>query len=83
MIPSLQVSYGNRSLDLNQWGYLCKAYDLKYSYTLNNPKLEKSYPDFNAGLLFTYLDKLFIGSSVFHVSQPDVGFAGSRGLPNE
>jgi hypothetical protein len=38
-----------------------------------------NYADLNAGLLFTYREKLYVGGSVFHLTEkPDHGFSSGR-----
>lgn len=80
VIPSFQIGFGYRAIDVSQWGFR-EPYDYRYGYALDSSRIEKSYLDLNTGLLFSYLDKLYVGASIFHMNQPDVGFAGGQGLP--
>lgn len=84
IIPSVQFSYGNRSLDLQNI-HFGETIDPRYGsmWAMNTavPSGQKNYFDFSSGLLLNYQDILYVGGSVFHISQPDVGLLGTVKMP--
>jgi len=87
LIPSLQMSYGHRKLDVSQMNIGVELSDPRHGYlwdpTGPGPVYEKTYFDVSAGFLINYQEKLFVGASFFHLNQADVGFAGAQGLPHK
>jgi len=83
IIPSIQMSYVQRVLDVESLSFgdaLDPRYGLVWSTQLP-PVLKKSYADFSSGLLVTFKNKLFIGTSFFHMNQPDGGLLDTRKIP--
>lgn len=83
IIPSVQVSYFNKTIDNSKLtfgdqidarrGFIWYSYDLP-------KKQSKSNVDVSAGLIVNY-KHLYIGSSLFHITQPDEGLQGPSKLP--
>lgn len=84
IIPSVQFSYGNRSLDLQNI-HFGETIDPRYGsmWAMNTavPSGQKNYFDFSSGLLLNYQDIVYVGGSVFHINQPDVGLLGTVKMP--
>jgi|GEM_PF-1718418 len=83
VIPSVQLSYGIRTLDVNNL-HFGDAFDPRYGIVWSNPTAlptsNKSYFDASTGLLVNYKN-LYVGASVFHFNQPDIGLLGTYKLP--
>ncbi|MDF2452669.1 MAG: hypothetical protein K0S26_2173 [Bacteroidota bacterium] len=83
IIPSVQVSYFKKTIDNTKLtfgdqidprrGFVGSTSDLP-------AKQSKSNVDLSAGLVVNY-KHFYIGSSVFHISQPDEGIYGPSKLP--
>jgi len=75
-IPSMQFTYGQTQLDINNlpfgegfhWHYYPSSY------------IRKVYFDMNAGFLLRH-KAWYFGATAFHVNQPDVGMLGIERLP--
>ena len=84
IIPSIQFSYGKRSLNVQNL-HFGEAIDPRYGSvwgtTAVEPLWQKNYFDFSSGVLINYQNKLYIGGSVFHINQPDVGLLGTVKMP--
>jgi type IX secretion system PorP/SprF family membrane protein len=83
IIPSLQVAYGQRDLNttaLNFGDMIDPRLGLVWTNSIT-PSSKITYADFSAGLLVNYKNKLFIGTSIFHMNEPDAGLLSSYKLP--
>lgn len=84
IIPSVQFSYGKRNLDLRHFASI-EAIDPRYGGAWASrsvlPFPQKEYFDVSSGLLLNYQNKLYVGGSVFHINQPDVGLLGTVKMP--
>lgn len=85
LIPSIQVSYGNRKIDDSQMWHGQELSDPRYGYPLtptgSGPIYQETYVDVSGGFLINYGEKLYAGASFYHLNQADVGFTGGQGLP--
>jgi type IX secretion system PorP/SprF family membrane protein len=83
IIPSLQVSYFNKTIDNSKLTFGDQI-DARRGFTWYDntipPKSSKSNVDISAGLIVNY-KHLYIGSSLFHITQPDEGLQGPSKLP--
>lgn len=83
IIPSVQVSVFKKTIDntkLNFGDQLdARRGFIWYDNTLP-PTASKSNVDVSAGLIINY-KHLYIGSSIFHITQPDEGIMGPSKLP--
>ena len=84
IIPSVQVSYGQKKLDL-MGVRLGEAFEPRIGFIWNTragrPMESKAYVDLNAGLLLSYKKDLYAGVSVAHINGPDVGLLGPYNIP--
>lgn len=83
IIPSLQLSYFKKTIDntkLNFGDQIDPRRGFAWSTTPLPAKLSKSNVDVSAGLVINY-KHLYIGTSVFHINQPDEGILGPSKLP--
>jgi type IX secretion system PorP/SprF family membrane protein len=84
VIPSVQFGYGRKILDVNNLTF-GDAVDPRYGYIWNSqqtaPQPLKTYFDLSAGLLLNYKKNLYIGTSFFHINQPDQGLLGNWRIP--
>lgn len=78
VIPSVQFSYAKRTAD---YGSLSFDDPRTSQWGITEPNSSKQYFDFGAGLLVNYKNKLFIGTSFFHINQPDGGLLWTYKLP--
>jgi len=79
IVPSLQIAYAKRTADYSSFNFV-DGFVPQWGDTLG-PYYEKQYADFSSGLLVNYKNKLYVGTSFFHMNQPDIGFWGTRKLP--
>jgi len=77
IIPSLQVSYLQKQVDVSG---LIFANNI-YSYSIIQPSATKYNFDGSAGLLIHYKN-LYVGGTVFHINQPDMGVLVNSKLPS-
>jgi len=83
IIPSLQVTYMSLSLDktkLNFGDPINNRYNFIWTNPTSVPSSNKKNVDFSSGLLINY-KHFYFGTSVFHITQPDIGLFGSSRLP--
>lgn len=84
IIPSLQLSYFQKTIDNSKlnFGDQIDARRGFVWYSQNTPPhfVTKSNIDFSSGLIVNY-KHFYIGSSVFHINQPDEGIMGPSKLP--
>ncbi len=83
---ALEAGYGQRSV---QWDGL--VFPSGIDPATGNPlpagplpdgfNQQVNYLDFGSGFLLGYQDKYFFGGAVHHLSQPDIGFAGTGSIP--
>jgi type IX secretion system PorP/SprF family membrane protein len=74
LVPSIQFSYGQRILS-RDWVPSTTSTGQPANY-LNN------YFDLGSGLLLNYREKLYVGGSIYHLNNPDMGLNGYSPLPN-
>ena len=83
IIPSLQVSVFNKTLDNTKLNFGDQI-DPRRGFSWSQyPLLEKQYKsnvDFSTGLILNY-NHFYFGSSIFHITQPDEGLQGPSKLP--
>ncbi len=77
IIPSLQITYLQKNIDITKLTFGSQIYQQNY---LEIPSSKKSNIDFSSGLLINY-QHLYFGASVFHFNQPDEGPLGYSKLP--
>ncbi len=83
IIPSVQISYFQKTLDntkLNFGDQIDPRRGFAWSQVPPPAVVVKSNVDFSSGLIVNY-KHLYIGSSVFHINQPDEGVMGPSKLP--
>ena len=83
IIPSVQFSYFKRTIDntkLNFGDQIDPRRGFAWSASPLPAKQSKSNVDISSGLLINY-KHFYIGSSVFHINQPDEGILGPSKLP--
>ena len=83
IIPSIQGSYFRVSLDktkLNFGDPINSRRGFVWSQPTQAPSQTKNYFDFSSGLLANYKN-FYLGTSVFHINQPDEGLLGTSKLP--
>lgn len=83
IVPSLQVGYGQKSLDrdnLNYGDLIDSRLGIVWSGMML-PNNNTSYLDVSSGFLLNYKNRLYTGLSVSHMNQPDVALLGSYRLP--
>lgn len=83
IIPSVQISYFQKTLDntkLNFGDQIDARRGFAWSQSPLASKVVKSNMDFSSGLIINY-KHFYIGSSVFHITQPDEGVMGPSKLP--
>lgn len=78
IIPSFQVTYGEKRVDLSHFTFGNMGSTSVWGYT--EPKGRKDYFDGSAGLLVNYKN-FYGGATVFHLNQPDINLAGTSKLP--
>ncbi len=78
LIPSFQIAYMQRQLDLNSLTFGGPYYPVQFNSQLNNSKANL---DFSSGLLAQYKN-FYGGISVMHITQPDIGINGKSNLPS-
>lgn len=84
IIPSVQFSYAKRSLAVQNLHFgetIDPRYGSVWTTTAVVPLWQKNYFDCSAGLLLNYRNRLYIGGSVFHINQPDIGVLGALKIP--
>lgn len=84
IIPSLQASYFRLTLDKTKLNF-GDPIDPRRGFVFNAqptpvPSQTKSNFDFSSGLLANYKN-FYLGTSVFHINQPDEGLLGTSKLP--
>ncbi len=83
IIPSIQGSYFRVSLDktkLNFGDPINSRRCFVWSQPTQAPSQTKNYFDFSSGISANYKN-LYLGTSVFHINQPDEGLFGTSKLP--
>ena len=83
IIPSIQGSYFRVSLDktkLNFGDPINSRRGFVWSQPTQAPSQTKSNFDFSTGLLANYKN-FYLGTSVFHINEPDEGLLGTSKLP--
>lgn len=83
IIPSLQLGYFIKRLDISKLRF-GDPMDPRTAFGWYNgverPKIYLAYFDFASGLLINY-NHFYVGASVSHINQPDVGMYGPSKLP--
>ena len=83
IIPSVQVSYFRKTLDNTKLNFGDQI-DPRRGYVWSEFRLPakqyKSNIDLSAGLIVNY-NHFYLGSSIFHITQPDEGILGPSKLP--
>ena len=79
VIPSLQASVCNRSLDPKNIGIGDYIDGVRWNNNVQAP-VSKTYFDLSSGLLINYKN-LYVGGSFSHINQPDHGLLGAYKLP--
>lgn len=83
IIPSLQASYRTKKLDLTKLNFgdmIDARRGFVWIQPMQEPSQTKSCFDFSSGLLANYKN-FYLGTSVFHINQPDEGLLGTSKLP--
>ena len=83
IIPSLQISCFQKALDnskLNFGDQIDPRRGFAWSQTPSTSVVKKINMDLSAGLIINY-KHFYIGTSVFHITQPDEGVLGPSRLP--
>ena len=82
VIPSLQVSYLRLTYDQTKdfRGDINPRFVERWIPRSISPSQRKSNYDISSGLLINYKN-LYLGTSVFHINQPDQGLVGKSKLP--
>jgi type IX secretion system PorP/SprF family membrane protein len=83
IIPSVQVSVFKKTIDNTKLNFGDQIDARRGFIWYNNtlpPTASKSNVDVSAGLIINY-KHLYIGSSIFHITQPDEGIMGPSKLP--
>jgi type IX secretion system PorP/SprF family membrane protein len=83
IIPSLQISCFQKALDNSKLSYgdqIDPRRGFAWSQVPNNSITKKANIDLSAGLIINY-KHFYIGTSVFHITQPDEGVSGPNKLP--
>ncbi|MCC6369737.1 MAG: PorP/SprF family type IX secretion system membrane protein [Bacteroidia bacterium] len=83
IIPSLELSYIHRNLDINMYSfseYIDPRYGRNWSGYSNQNTATKQNADVSAGLLVTYKN-INGGATLKHLTQPDVGILGTSKMP--
>jgi len=84
IIPSVQVTYVQRVLDINALNYgdrIDPNTDELFVPTGFPIRSSRNYLSFASGVLINYKNKLYAGATIFNLNQPDYGLLGARKLP--
>lgn len=84
IIPSFKVTYGERTLDIAGLSFgdaIDPRYGIVWSSSSIVPVSKRTYFDLSSGLLVNYKNKLYLGTSMLHMNQPDGGLLGSYKIP--
>jgi type IX secretion system PorP/SprF family membrane protein len=83
IIPSVQLSYGQKNLDVNSLTFSNPITPSIISQWNSDgyPIAQRNYFNMGAGLLINYKQDLYVGAYIFNVNQPDVGLMGVSKLP--
>lgn len=84
LVPSIQVSYGQQTLDKGRLNY-GDLFNMRYGMIWNNPSLvphsSVKYNSIAAGLMLNQADVLSAGVSVSNINQPNIGLLEDYKLP--
>lgn len=81
VIPSLQVAYRQKTLEVSALHFGQSVNGLVWSNPSAIPSSRRSYADISSGLLVNYKDDLYAGVAVYHLSKPDEGLMGESRMP--
>jgi type IX secretion system PorP/SprF family membrane protein len=79
VIPSIQLSYLQNAVDYSRLSF--GPGSILWNASGEIPRSKREAFDAGAGLLVNYKN-LYVGGSVFHVNQPDIGLFGPGKLPS-
>lgn len=76
-----QATFSTRNLNVNGLSFASQftsgGFDLTAPNNENNLSSNRSYGDFNTGLVYTYntdKNKMYLGSALYHINRPNISF---------
>jgi type IX secretion system PorP/SprF family membrane protein len=84
IIPSVQGSYGQLSLDRSKLHFgdpIHPRYGMFWTSAAVLPSANTQFLDLNTAALVSYKNKLYAGAGVKHLTEPDIGLIGPSPLP--